>query len=141
LKILDSQVHPLDSNAAPYNFSTATSPLLKKAAKALNLPARSKDSYMSLFGSMASSSTMIGSAAPLDERYTGHVLVSQYYISYVLPKEFPPASRSYDSSYGRRSSAHEIHFMAAIDIWVPFVSKPPSYPYLVSLMLYVQYRR
>lgn len=83
----------------------------------------------------------MGSAAPLEERYTGHILVSQYHISYVLPKEFPPASRSYDSSYGRRSGAHEIHFMAAIDIWVPFVSKPPSYPYLVSLKLCIHRRQ
>lgn len=121
----------------PYNFSTTASPLLKRAARALNLPARSKDSYMSVFGSLASSSTSASSTAPLDERYTGHILVSQYQISYVLPKEYPPSTRSYDSSYGRRSSAYELQFMAAIDIWIPYVSKPPSYPYLVRVMVFL----
>ncbi|KAI0086434.1 hypothetical protein BDY19DRAFT_908395 [Irpex rosettiformis] len=129
LKILDSQVHPLDNNSAPFNFATTTNPLLRKAGRALNLPARSKDSYMSLFGSAASSSS---TAAPLEDRYTGHILVTGYHVSYVLPKELP--SRAVVSgSIGRRATSPEIHFMAAIDMWVPFLTRPPHSPYLLSL--------
>ncbi|KAI0340066.1 hypothetical protein BDW22DRAFT_1360573 [Trametopsis cervina] len=132
LKILDSQVHPLDTNSVPYNFSSSTSPLLRKAGRALNLPARLRDSYMSLFGSSASSSSSSSSAAPLDDRYTGHILVSGYHVSYVLPKELPPRSGS-SGSIGRRATSPEIQFMAAIDMWAPFLTKPPYSPYLLSL--------
>ena len=135
MKILDSQVHPLDSSSAPYNFSSTTCALLHRGARALSLPARSRVLYTSLFGSISSTSSSSSNPPPLEERYVGHILVSGYHVSYVLPKEFPPrveemASRT---SSRRMSTATTMQFMAAIDMWIPFLSKPPHSPYLVSL--------
>jgi hypothetical protein len=156
IKILTSQVHPIDANSVPYNFSSTTCPLLHNAARALNLSARSPISYMSNFG--LSNSTATGSSSrasnginppPLDDRYTGHILVSGYNVSYVLPKEFPRfkgnsltdnegdnlvRGASMMASRGRRPSVVDknvLQFMAAIDMWVPFLSRPPRAPYLV----------
>lgn len=163
IKILNSQVHPLDNNSAPYTFSSATSPLLHNAARELNLPARSSQSYLSLFnlpysqsppslGNSSRSSSSNGANPPLlEEKYTGHVLVTGYQVSYVLPKEFPPRygfggmapESERDDSRGtsfssrrisRRGSVGErpaLQFMAAIEIWVPLLTKPPRAPYLV----------
>ncbi|CCM03619.1 uncharacterized protein FIBRA_05763 [Fibroporia radiculosa] len=125
LKILDSQVHPLDNDSSPYNFSSANSPLLHKAARALNLRPRLNASYVSTMDPVSSSVNI----PPLDDKYTGHVLVSGYHVSYVLPKEFP---RRESESHSRRGTSM-IHFMAAVDIWVPFVSRPPQAPYLLSI--------
>lgn len=136
LKVLDYQVHPLDKDGALYNFSSAASPLLKKASKILGLPGRNKDSYMSLFGTPSSPSMSTSSANPVEDRYAGRIAVNQYQVGYILPKEFPPRTRTYeDSSHGRRSSVLEYHFVAVIDLWVPFTTRPPSYPYLVSAQL------
>ncbi|KZT69808.1 hypothetical protein DAEQUDRAFT_241238 [Daedalea quercina L-15889] len=126
LKVLDAQVHPLDSNSVPYNFSSTDAPLLHKAARALNLAARLPTSYLSLTGSASSSST---SVPPLDAKYTGCILVSGYHISYIAPREFP--RKEHDSR--TRRNANVMHFMAAVDLWVPFQSKPPFAPYLLSL--------
>jgi hypothetical protein len=154
LKMLGSEVHPTDSNSAPYNFSSTTSPLLNNTARALNLPARSHKSYLSVFGlptssgsvmspaSRASSSTSHTAIPPLDDKYTGHILVSGYNISYVLPKEFPPrfgedsAIRvsTFSAAKMRRGSVGErnnMHFMAGLDLWVPYVCRPPKAPFLV----------
>jgi hypothetical protein len=134
------------------------SPLLNKAAKALNLPARLPQSYQSLFGTIpstpsssrhsasASSSANGTNAPPLDEKYTGSILVSGYHVSFVLPKEFPPHLRSGESEMSpyssrstlskRRGSIAEknvLQFMAAIDMWVPYVCAPPKAPYLLSI--------
>jgi len=149
VKILTSQVHPIDNNSVPYNFSSATSPLLHSAARALNLPARSSKIYTSLFAlptplASAVSSNRTGSSTnsisvpTLDDKYTGHILVSGYNVSYVLPKEFPPRFKD-DSSLSmnalkRRPSISDkghMHFMAVIELWVPYLSKPPRAPYLV----------
>ena len=169
MKILSSQVHPIDSNSVPYNFSSTVSPLLHSAARALNLPARSSEAFNSTVnvsppanGSTVSATKVqkptsthpyIGSEtiAPIDQQYTGHILVSGYNISYVLPKAFPSRSRTVDGlteSEGdspsrsairsRRFSAGErntAQFMAAIDMWVPYVSRPPRSPYLVRITL------
>lgn len=157
LKMLSSEVHPTDSNSAPYNFSSTTSPLLNNTARALNLPARSQKSYLSVFGlptssmspaSRASSSTSTSHTTipPLDDKYTGHILVSGYNISYVLPKEFPPrfgedsAIRvsAFSAAKMRRSSVGErnnMHFMAGLDLWVPYVCRPPKAPFLISIPL------
>jgi hypothetical protein len=114
---------------------------------------------MSLFGLSHVSSSPTGSSSrssasntinspTLDERHTGHILVSGYNVSYVLPKEFPrlkltsvmdhEGSNLHDTpvtaSRSRRSSIGEknfIQFMAAIDIWVPYLSRPPRAPYQV----------
>lgn len=125
-------MHPLDAQSVPYNFSSTTSPLLRKAARSLGLSARSREPYTALFGSVSSSSS--ASLPPLDVKYSGHILVSGYSVSYVLPKEFPPRTFENDN-YGKRAGK-EIHFMAAIDVWAPFVSKPPHSPYLVSEMTF-----
>ncbi|KAH9928157.1 uncharacterized protein B0H18DRAFT_1084589 [Fomitopsis serialis] len=125
LKVLDAQVHPLDSNSVPYNFSSTDAPLLHKAARALNLAARLTTPYVPP-ADLLSSSTNI---PPLDAKYTGNILVSGYHISYIIPREFPKRER--DSRTRRGSNV--MHFMAAIDLWVPFLSKPPLAPYLLSL--------
>ncbi|KAH7911405.1 hypothetical protein BJ138DRAFT_1063131 [Hygrophoropsis aurantiaca] len=157
LKILTSQVHPIDINSVPYNFSSTTCPLLNHAARALNLPARSQKSYLSVFGlptpaaSIISTSSRSSSSSntsvnipPLDDKYTGHILVSGYNVSYILPREFPPrfggedSNRSsiYTTAKMRRGSIgdrNNMHFMAAIDLWVPYLSRPPRSPYLLSI--------
>lgn len=165
VKILTSQVHPIDNNSVPYNFSSTISPLLHNAARALNLPARSSDAFTSVFNistpataSSAFSSKVSKSTnsytgseniAPIDQQYTGHILVSGYNISYVLPKVFPLRRRTSDALtdnegeeytsfpvQGRRPSIGErnaAQFMAAIDMWVPYVSRPPRHPYLLSI--------
>jgi hypothetical protein len=157
VKILTSQVHPLDSNSVPYNFSSSTSPLLHNAARALNLQGRlpitfSAAHHLSSSPSITSSSKTRSSELedapipPVDPQYTGQILVSGYHIAYVLPRHFP--SQEYtqlegeselqgrSSLRGRRlsfSDRNHAHFMAAVDMWVPYVTRPPRYPYLVSL--------
>ncbi|KIP07813.1 hypothetical protein PHLGIDRAFT_406713 [Phlebiopsis gigantea 11061_1 CR5-6] len=134
LKVMNHQVHPLDKDGAPYSYSSTTSPLLKKVPRILGLPTRNKESYMSLFGIPSSPSSGSSSAPPVEDRYAGRIAVTQYQVGYILPKEFPSRSRSYDdSSYGRRTSVPEYHFVAVIDLWVPFMTRPPSYPYLLSI--------
>ncbi|KAG2157513.1 hypothetical protein DEU56DRAFT_23610 [Suillus clintonianus] len=159
LKMLGSEVHPTDTNSAPYNFSSTTSPLLNNTARALNLPARSQKSYLSVFGLPTSSASVMSPASrassststshvtaipPLDDKYTGHILVSGYNISYVLPKEFPPrfgedsAIRvsTFSAAKMRRGSVGErnnMHFMAGLDLWVPYICRPPKAPFLISI--------
>jgi len=164
VKILTSQVHPLNNHSVPYNFSSTLSPLLHNAARALNLPARSSETFASAFdlsptpphasvsSGRASAKSVNGSPPlasenipPVDGHYTGHILVSGYNISYVLPKAFPSrrgnlqseteGESSYRSPFNsRRLSIGErntAQFMAAIDMWVPYMSRPPRSPYLV----------
>jgi hypothetical protein len=154
VKILDSIVHPLDSNSAPYNFNSVATPLLHSAARALNLPARSQQTFQAAFGlspppsTTSSTSSRVGgssaspdSIVPVDLAYTGQILVSGYYISFVLPKVFPPRYPDDDGNtrtkYGSRrlsvGDRDRIHaqFVAAIDLWVPYLSRPPRSPYLV----------
>ncbi|TFY71875.1 hypothetical protein EVG20_g1125 [Dentipellis fragilis] len=161
VKIRDFDIHPLDNSSVPYNFSSSTSPLLHNAARALNLPARSHHSYLSLFGHQPpiASSRFAGSTSRskesdiprLDERYTGHILVSGYQVSYVLPKEFPPKLHPngipeegddvlrtpvLNGSRHRRSSMADknvILFMVGISMVVPYLSKPPRAPWLLSI--------
>ena len=152
LKLLSAQVHPLDTHSAPYNFSPTSFPLLNNAARALHLPALSQKSYLAVFGAPTpASSTMHASrtsspatsppAPPLDEKYTGRIIVSGYNISYILPKEFPPRFHAGDSASRisatqmRRPSINErnnMHFMAAIELWTPYASRPPKAPFLVG---------
>ncbi|KAF7337983.1 hypothetical protein MVEN_02021900 [Mycena venus] len=134
VKILSSQVHPLDNNSVPYDFSSDLCPLLHHAARALNLPSRSSESYHAAFGLSppATEASVAGSVRstksngssnrsatpPVDTKYTGHILISNYHISL------------------RRSSIIErntVQFMAAIDMFVPYASRPPRSPYLVSI--------
>ena len=151
VKITSSQVHPIDRDSVPYNFSSTSCPLLHSAARALNLPARSSKSYLTLFSSLptptgpsAASSSRMSSPSngintkALDDKYTGHILVSGYNVSYVLPREFPPRFRdefgSSTSALKRRASISEknnMYFMAAVELWVPYLCKPPRAPYLV----------
>ncbi|KAH7889518.1 hypothetical protein F5I97DRAFT_1994999 [Phlebopus sp. FC_14] len=159
LKLLSAQVHPMDNNSVPYNFSSTTFPMLNNAARTLNLPARSQKSYLSVFGLPTSSASLLRSSrasssaassgvndsSALDERYTGHIIVSGYNIAYILPKDFPPrfgvddsAMRvsTFSAAQMRRGSVSErnnMHFMAAIDLLVPLISHPPRAPYLISI--------
>ncbi|KAJ7940238.1 hypothetical protein B0H13DRAFT_1937159 [Mycena leptocephala] len=159
VKILSSQVHPLDHNSVPYDFSSDLCPLLHHAARALNLPSRSSESYHAAFGlsppatsasvansvrstkSNGSSASNRSATPPVDSKYTGTILVSGYHISYVLPKVFPARyqdTEAYSRSSGslRRSSIIErnsVQFVAAIDMFVPYASRPPRSPYLLSI--------
>ena len=157
VKVLTSQVHPLDHNSVPFNFSSTVSPLLYNAARALHLPARSSENFNSTFGTAKANSSRSKSnnkgdtngetAPPIDVQYTGHILVSGYNISFVLPKVFLSPIRDgglsdNEESFSRttrRPSAGErsqAHFMAAIDLWVPFLRMPPRSPYLVGISFY-----
>lgn len=147
-KLTNYQVHPLDSDSAPYDFSLAENPLLRSAARALNLPARSSQSYLSLFSKTSPPTNLVsqgGSVVPeLEQRYSGYFVVSGYNVSFVLPKEFPPRFRSRSSSTdsdrdspsthqtrssfikGRRTSVlgrPSLQFMAALELRVNFLSK------------------
>ncbi|KAL1741353.1 hypothetical protein HDZ31DRAFT_45614 [Schizophyllum fasciatum] len=158
IRILSSQVHPLDANSVPYNFSSAASPLLHKAARALVLPQRSSTTYQQAYGlepthgsTIAPSSrsrmdSMASDVPPVDERYTGSIIVTAYHISYVVPKSLPSRSpeRSDEDALTPRHSAYKsrrasigekttINFMAAIDMWVPYLGRPPRSPYLLSI--------
>lgn len=152
--MLSAQVHPLDIHSAPYNFSSTSFPLLNNAARALHLPALSQKSYLSVFGvstpvsspmhTSRTSSPTTHHTPPLDEKYTGHIIVSGYNISYILPKEFPPRFNGGDSALRvstfsatrmRRPSVGErnnMYFMAAIELWIPYTSRPPKAPFLVG---------
>ncbi|TCD63534.1 hypothetical protein EIP91_005304 [Steccherinum ochraceum] len=136
VKILDSQVHPLDSNSAPYNFSSSACTLLHRGARALNLPARQRVLYTSLFGSVSSASSSSSNPPQLEERYVGHVTVSGYHVAYVVPRELPPRLEELQSrspGHRRMSTSTSMQFMAAIKMWIPFQSKPPHSPYLLSI--------
>lgn len=89
---------------------------------------------MSLFEGSLISSPQSAGGNPYDKRYSGEILVSGYQVSYVLPKEFPP--RIYASDNFSKRSANDMHFMAVIQLWVPYLSTPPHSPYHVS---YVEY--
>ncbi|KAF7295505.1 hypothetical protein MIND_01090400 [Mycena indigotica] len=156
VKVLDSQVHPLDKNSVPYDFSPDLSPLLLDAVTALDLkqPAQNfqavyglspPGSNGSVMGSLrspkldgASSSRKIP-PPPIDMKYTGQIIVSGYSIAYVAPTIFPTRLLLHDdhprSSSSRRSSSAERHanFMGAIDMWVPLMAQPPRSPYLLSI--------
>ncbi|KAJ7286252.1 hypothetical protein C8J57DRAFT_1664164 [Mycena rebaudengoi] len=142
VKILSSQVHPLDNNST-----------LKPLCA---VPSRSSESYDAAFGlsppttsasvsgsvrSNGSSSSRNATHRPSTANTTGHILVSGYHISYVLPKAFPARyqdSDAYSRPSGslRRSSMVErnsVQFMAAIDMWVPYASRPPRSPFLLSI--------
>lgn len=126
--------------------------MLHSAARALNLPARSHENFVSAFnlpksnGNTSSNRSTGENITPIDTQYTGQILVSGYSISFVLPKIFlshqrnggnisdndDPPSRNPATrrrlSIGERNQAQ---FMAAIDMWVPFICRPPRSPYLV----------
>ncbi|KAF7793284.1 hypothetical protein EIP86_004395 [Pleurotus ostreatoroseus] len=97
----------------------------------LGLPPRSRESYMSLFEGSVTSSPQSPGTNPYDKRYSGEILVSGYQVSYVLPKEFPP--RVYESDKYSKRSANDLHFMAVVKLWVPYLSTPPYSPYHLSL--------
>ncbi|KAG7092897.1 hypothetical protein E1B28_009204 [Marasmius oreades] len=147
-------------------------PLLHSAGRALNLPARSQQTFQAAFGlslppsssssspapppnsSRSSKSAVNGSSSqaesigPVDPMYTGHILVSGYHVSFVLPKILPPrypedgsgtnSVRASGKYGGRRLSIGDrdrlqAQFVAAIELWVPFVSQPPRSPFLLSI--------
>ena len=110
--------------------------MLNKAARALNLPARSTRSYLSLFegrGQQIANHSSKSVVPELEQRYSGYIIVSGYSICFVLPKEFPPTSPPVSggntaslSRSGRRSSIlgrASLQYMVALDLWVPFSSK------------------
>jgi hypothetical protein len=126
LKIVNSIVHPMDSNGTPYAFS---SPTLLQASHSLGLQPRSSRSYVTLFPDLPADH-------PLDPTLTGHISVVDYQVSYVLPKEFPPhilIGERPAPSHSRVASLdrYSLFFLAAIDVVLPFQSVPPFAPYVV----------
>ncbi|KAL0946801.1 hypothetical protein HGRIS_012972 [Hohenbuehelia grisea] len=164
VKIMKSHIHPLTKDGAPFKFPLEQCTLLHKAARALGLPNQSTDSYLSVFGpsplaskpwassirsSRASSSSQHPEDEwPIDPKYTGDITVSNYQVSFVLPKEFPslePSASIYgdhdlsrsQTPYKRRRSSigerHVLQFMAAIEMFIPYLSSPPRAPYLLCI--------
>lgn len=130
--------------------------MLKNAARALKLPARSPDTFSSVFNLSQTDASTSSSRSydpqlddtipPVDVQYTGQIIVSGYNISYVLPKVFLTRKRDSmtsmdeeDNSLARTPARRRLsigdrnhaQFMAAIDMWIPFVSRPPRSPYMV----------
>ncbi|EJD53134.1 hypothetical protein AURDEDRAFT_180704 [Auricularia subglabra TFB-10046 SS5] len=165
IRILQYAVHPLDSAGAPYAGGPKTNRLLKRASRALQLPPESNKSYLdalvmspgagynprranSIYQSAASPSSA-SPLPPLDIMHTGSIQVSNYAVCFVLPKLWPRVgaesesddvlSRSTPFSAKRRSSVgsdkKSFRFMAAIEIFVPYLSTPPESPYLLSIPL------
>jgi hypothetical protein len=144
LKILKFKIHPLNQEMVPYSFDESIYPLLNKAARALNLPTRSEQPYLSLFMSNMSVVSNIDTSAALDDRYTGTILVNDYNVCFVTPREIPVIQRdqssilrtSSASLHKRRSSMVDrrtLNFMTAIEMWVPYTCTPPSAPYVLSI--------
>ncbi|KAI5900510.1 uncharacterized protein SCHCODRAFT_02608109 [Schizophyllum commune H4-8] len=157
IRILSSQVHPLNAQFSPYKYLPAASPMLHKAARALRLQPPLDITYQDAHKLESTHSPSIASSSrsriretasdilPVDERYTGSIIVTAYHISYVVPKSFPSRPpvehsnedlRSGTSSKVRRASIGEkttINFMAAIDMFVPYLGRPPRSPYLLSI--------
>lgn len=146
---MTSHVHPLDSNSVPYHFDPNAAPLLHRAARSLCLSSRSNITFNDAFAidpgasvhhsrASSSSATSNGDNGLVDEKYSGSIVVSGYSVSFVVPKYIPePAEPSSKISFGqsRRMSLSDrphAHFMAAIEMLVPYVSRPPRSPYLVS---------
>ncbi|KIY65486.1 hypothetical protein CYLTODRAFT_445321 [Cylindrobasidium torrendii FP15055 ss-10] len=148
IKVVTSHVHPLDSNSVPYHFDPKAAPLLHRAARSLCLSSRSNitfndafaiDPGASVYRASSSSTTSNGDNGLVDEKYSGSIVVSGYNVSFVVPKYIPePAEPSSKISFGqsRRMSLSDrphAHFMAAIEMLVPYVSRPPRSPYLLSI--------
>jgi hypothetical protein len=92
------------------------------------------------------------SNSTLDAKYSGQITVSDYRVVFVLPKEFPPQQgqedRDDDGGYlsrinpvmsagasKRRLSISDrpvLHFMVAIEAWIPLATKPPRAPFMVG---------
>jgi hypothetical protein len=131
-------------------------PLLHKTARALNLPPRSSNSYYTFLGipppspalaspGESSTSRRAAAAGPLPLSVTGEINVSNFHICFILPRILPTRgailvdSESEQTPKNRRASFVErdgrsILFMAGVEIFVPFVSRPPKAPYLVSIL-------
>lgn len=128
----------------PYSFDESIYPLLNKAARALGLPTRSEQSYLTLFMSNMSIPSNTDPSAALDDRYTGTILVNDYNVCFVTPREIPVIPRDQSSilrttstsSHKRRASVVDrrtLNFMAAIEMWVPYTCTPPNAPYVLSI--------
>ena len=144
VKILKFKIHPLNQELVPYSFDESIYPLLNKAARALNLPTRSEQSYLSLFTSSMSVVSNTDPSAALDDRYTGTILVNDYNVCFVTPREIPSIPRDQSSIlrthstslHKRRASMVDrrtLNFMAAIEMWVPYTCTPPNGPFVLSI--------
>ena len=82
--------------------------------------------------------------ATLDDRYTGTILVNDYNVCFVTPREIPSLPRDQSSilrtqstsSHRRRPSMVDrrtLNFMAAVEMWVPYTCTPPNAPYVLSI--------
>jgi len=144
LKILKFKIHPLNQDLVPYSFDESIYPLLNKAARALNLPTRSEQSYLTLFMSNMSMVSNVDPSTALDDRFTGTILVNDYNVCFVTPREIPVIPRDQSSIlrtpstslHKRRASMVDrrtLNFMTAIEMWVQYTCTPPNAPYVLSI--------
>ncbi|KAF8517510.1 hypothetical protein BU17DRAFT_49629 [Hysterangium stoloniferum] len=120
VRIITSEVQPLDERSVPYYFSATEQPLLQKTAIALQLGPKSSRPYQSLFPDYASSADSHGPntsrrhrennvpPSPDVQHYIGRILVSGYHVTLVLPKEFPPKPRPNADSDGDDPHVKEV---------------------------------
>ncbi|KAF9013958.1 hypothetical protein BDQ17DRAFT_1341809 [Cyathus striatus] len=123
VKILTSQVHPIDNNSIFGNLL-------------FGIQSLSPQTSTSVLSTPSKIATNSESMPPVDPHFTGHILVSGYHISYVLPKLFPRNrgnENRTETELEALSQKITSQFIAAIDMWVPFVSRPPRAPYLLSI--------
>ncbi|KAG2344300.1 hypothetical protein BDR05DRAFT_203844 [Suillus weaverae] len=151
LKMLRSEVHPTDSNSAPQPLQHCTrSQSTSSLSKILSLCFWSTNVQRLCHESRLSCILFyidISHCIPASGRrvYSSHPCQRVQH-SYVLPKQFPPrlgvdsAIRvsTFSAAKMRRGSVGErnnIHFMAGLDLWVPYVCRPPKAPFLTSIPL------
>ncbi|KZT39277.1 hypothetical protein SISSUDRAFT_1061335 [Sistotremastrum suecicum HHB10207 ss-3] len=134
LKVANALVHPLNpATSQPYHF---TSPLLLSACRALNLPSRLPQSYLSEFSSRDPDEE-------ISEDLTGSLSVIDGAVVYVLPSELPRhlyfdaphSTKSNRKGAGNLIEKPIVHFVAALDLVLPLQAGPKFAPYTFSIPL------
>ncbi|KAL0059985.1 60S acidic ribosomal protein P1 [Marasmius tenuissimus] len=145
---IEGKAKPGRDGAAVNMYLKAAFGLSPPPSESSSIPIASSSSRAAK-GKTVNGSNSSDSIGPVDPSYSGEILVTGYHISYVLPKLFPPRYPEVDGSgtssvrssgkYGSRRLSigdrdrFQAQFVAAIELWVPFVSQPPRSPYLLSI--------
>ncbi|KDQ16897.1 hypothetical protein BOTBODRAFT_219100 [Botryobasidium botryosum FD-172 SS1] len=137
-RLISHAIHPLcaSQNSAPYAFPPSTSPMLHNACRALELP----DATAELYTDVLTGGVTTSQRLEITPAMVGEIVISDYWISYVSPRVLPP-SRNEDASRASRTRATSIgerammHFVVALELSTPLVSKPPMGPYMINLKI------